>query len=45
MPTSHNPYARTSALKDDTGFVHAHGAREHNLKHVAVEIPRVTVVP
>ena len=44
MPRSDNRYARRSAPRDASGFVHVRGAREHNLRNVDVEIPRDALV-
>ena len=44
MAQTDNPYSRTAADKDSTGFVHVRGAREHNLKNVDLDIPRDSLV-
>src|SRR3954471_190267 len=38
------PSAAEGSLRPDDGFVHVRGAREHNLKDVAVDIPRDAIV-
>ncbi|MDB4889223.1 MAG: transporter related protein, partial [Gemmatimonadetes bacterium] len=44
MAQPDNRYSRKAADKDETGFVHVRGAREHNLKDVSLDIPRDALV-
>ena len=43
MPQNSKPRS-PMAMREGTGFVHVHGAREHNLKNINLDIPRDALV-